>query len=65
MPKREHFGGIFGAFSGPGAKSVFRSHSLAIFTFSGFQGTLKSSVFDVFSEAAPSTCPEGTLGRTF
>ena len=62
--QKEHFGGIFDAFFKSGGNSDFRYSAHAIFNFSGFQGTPKSRFFDVFSEAAPRTSPEGTLGRT-
>ena len=65
MPKREHFGGLFGTFSGTGAKSENGALAWVPASFRGFQGTLKSSIFHVFSGSASSTIPEGTLGRTF
>ena len=52
VPKREHFGGIFGAFSGSGGKSENRCHSHAIAQFSRCQATPKSPIFDALWEAA-------------
>ena len=46
-------------------KSAIWCPSVAIFTFSRCWGTPKSSICDVFPEAAPNTSPEGTLGRKF